>query len=113
MGSFETLVSQKSLWEHCILDLNELSMDCLVGNLRKFGHLISSLTIRGSCSRMLYEYLFYSIGSPRCQYSHLEYNDKKHGFFREWEKYFHFVDETLKDFCYSEKNEVILCLKPS
>lgn len=61
MGSFETLVSQKSLWEHCILDLNELSVDCLVGNLRKFGHLISSLTIRGSCSRMLYEYLFYSI----------------------------------------------------
>lgn len=34
-------------------------------------------------------------------------------FFGDGKKYFHFVDETLKDFCYSEKNEVILCLKPS
>ena len=33
----------------------------MYGNLRKYGHLISTLTIRGSCNRRLYEYLYYFV----------------------------------------------------
>ena len=59
--SFAHVVSQKNLWEHCILNLDDISLECLYGNLRKYGHLISTITLRGSCNRRLCEYLYYFI----------------------------------------------------
>lgn len=60
-SSYQSVISHKQNWKHCIVNLNDTIPKYLYISLRKYGYLITTLTLRGFCTHRVYERLFYLI----------------------------------------------------